>query len=67
MEARAELGINAWSGKDIDAAIKTFGNALPKIMQILQTYDLRFKGVDDTGTEETELTKEMIYKILYIK
>ncbi|MGZ5243786.1 MAG: DNA polymerase III subunit delta [Bacteroidia bacterium] len=66
-EAKAELGINAWSGKDIDAAVKTFGSALPKIMNILQTYDLRFKGVDDTGTDETELTKEMIYKILYIK
>lgn len=36
-----------------------------QVIALLQDYDLRSKGVNDTGSEEAALLKEMVYKILH--
>lgn len=37
-----------------------------KALQVLLNYDLRGKGVNDIGTDETELLKEMVFKLVYV-
>ncbi|MBK9733000.1 MAG: DNA polymerase III subunit delta [Chitinophagaceae bacterium] len=36
-----------------------------QVIALLQDYDLRSKGVNDTGSEEGALLKELVYKILH--
>lgn len=36
-----------------------------QVIALLQDYDLRSKGVNDTGSEEAALLKELVYKILH--
>ena len=60
-----DLGINEWFFKDYQKASATFPGKARYIMSLLQEYDLRFKGVNDTGSGEGELMKEMMYKIVY--
>jgi DNA polymerase-3 subunit delta len=36
-----------------------------QVMQLLHEYDLRSKGVNDTGSKEGALLKELVYKILH--
>jgi DNA polymerase-3 subunit delta len=60
------LGIMEWVAKDFQKTAQTYGRKLVEIMKLLQTYDLRFKGVNDTGTDGTELFKEMIFRIMYL-
>ncbi len=52
--------------KDYKLALKNY--PLGKVEQIishLMRYDLRSKGVDDTGTDDGELLKELVFKILH--
>lgn len=60
------LGVPDFFAKDYQRAVDNYKGKMKKIMQILQEYDLRSKGVNDVGTEEGELMKEMIFKILYV-
>ncbi|MDZ4839730.1 MAG: DNA polymerase III subunit delta [Bacteroidota bacterium] len=61
-----QLGINPWGKNEYLNAIKNYGHKLINIMQLIQEYDLRFKGVNDAGTEDSELTRELIYRIQYL-
>jgi DNA polymerase III subunit delta len=36
------------------------------VIELLLEYDLRSKGVNDTGTPQGELMEEMVYRILYV-
>jgi DNA polymerase-3 subunit delta len=60
------LGIMEWVSKDFQKAAQSYGRKLIEIMKLIQTYDLRFKGVNDTGTDGTELFKELIFRIVYL-
>ncbi len=60
-----DLGINDWFFKDYLKASAAFPGKAKYIMTMLQEYDLRFKGVNDTGTAEGDLMKELLYKIIY--
>ena len=63
-ESMKALGIMEWNQKEYSRAAQTYGPKLRNIMQMLLEYDLRFKGVNDTGTGEAELLREMVYKIV---
>ena len=67
VDALKDLGITGWNMKEYDAAHRAFGHNTDRIMQLLQDYDLRFKGVNDTGTAEGDLLKELILKIMLLR
>ncbi len=37
-----------------------------QIISLLRTYDMKSKGFGDPGTEDGDLLKEMVYKILHL-
>ncbi|MBI3232571.1 MAG: DNA polymerase III subunit delta [Bacteroidetes bacterium] len=60
------FGLNYYSTDDYMAALKNY--PVSKVQSILKTlldYDLKSKGVNDTGTHDGELYKEMLYKIIF--
>jgi DNA polymerase-3 subunit delta len=60
------LGINPYFIKDYSTAARNYSTAkLIEIVGILREYDLKAKGVENIGTPEGELYKEMIFKILH--
>ena len=64
--AARTLGVNPFFLKDyIDAAQNYPPGKIKQIISALREYDLRFKGFDNASTEEGELLKEMVYKILH--
>lgn len=66
-DAARELGVPPFFVKDYETAARTFSHAKTfDIISILRAYDLKSKGLDSTGnTEDGELMKEMIFKILH--
>lgn len=60
----SRFGIQPFALGEFQTAARTYQGKVEKVMSILQEYDLRSKGVNDTGTDSLELTKEMLFKIL---
>ncbi|HLP74384.1 MAG TPA: DNA polymerase III subunit delta [Bacteroidales bacterium] len=61
------LKIHPFFVKDYEASARLYNAArVIYIISLLRTYDARSKGFDDPGTEEGELLREMVYKILHI-
>jgi DNA polymerase III subunit delta len=61
----SELKVAPFLVKDITAAANKYPVAkLISIFSFLREYDLKSKGVDSSGTDDGELLKELIYKIL---
>lgn len=62
-----ELGVHSFFVKDYDLAAKTF--SLSKtffVIDLLRQYDLKAKGVDaSANTEDVDLLKELVFKILH--
>lgn len=60
------LGINPFFVNDYQEAGKNYqpGKVLD-IISILREYDLKAKGVDNQSADDSELYKEMLYKILH--
>jgi len=65
-ETLKSLGIMEWLSRDFQKAVQTFGRKLIDISRLIQEFDLRSKGVNDTGTESGELMKELVFRIVYI-
>ena len=64
--AASELGINPYFVSDYELAAKNYSVAkLMNVFNYLREYDMKSKGVDDSGTEDGELLKELTYKILH--
>jgi DNA polymerase-3 subunit delta len=62
---KERLGLNFYQAEDISTAMKHYSAAkVQLVMKVLLDYDLKGKGVDDTGTGDAELYKEMLYKII---
>lgn len=59
-----ELGIMPFLQGEYQKAIKNYHNKLEKVILVLEEFDLKSKGIGDNGTNPTELTKEMLFKIL---
>jgi DNA polymerase-3 subunit delta len=60
------LGLkNDWAMKDYSAAATHYSPArLENIIGLLNTYDLRAKGVDNINTDDEELFRELVLRIL---
>ena len=65
----ALLGINAFNRSAVEeyrTGSKNFTlQKVEDIFSLLHEYDLRSKGVNDIGTKEGALLKELVYKILH--
>lgn len=63
--ARA-LGVNPFFISDYTKAAANYKpDKLIRIISYLREYDLRSKGVDNVSTSETDLLKELVFKILH--
>ncbi len=61
----AQTGINAWFMKDFKASASIYGfEGVQAALLLMHHYNLRSVGVNDTGTEDASLLKEMIYKMM---
>lgn len=62
----AALKVNPFFVKDYTSAAQNFSlGKIAQVLSILRTYDLKSKGFENTGVEEGELLKEMIFKIIH--
>ena len=64
--AAAALAVNPFFLQDYQVAAGNY--SLPKlysVIAILREYDVKSKGVDNVSTNDGELMKEMVYKILH--
>lgn len=61
----AQTGINAWFMKDYKASATIYGfDGVQAALLLMHHYNLRSVGVNDIGTEDASLLKEMIYKMM---
>lgn len=61
----ATIGVNPFFVKDFILALKNYNfQEVEKVILLLHKYNLRSIGVNDTGTEDAALLKEMVYKII---
>ncbi len=66
MAVASELKINPYFVKDYQKASQSFSAwKTMYIISYIRETDARYKGIEDTGTEESELLKELIFKILH--
>jgi len=64
--AASALGVHPFVVKEFqDAARKLDFEKLTGIISILREYDMRGKGLNNESTTESELMREMLYKILH--
>ncbi len=60
------LKVNPFFVKDYEAAAARYNAARTiHIINLLRTYDLRSKGFEDPGTDQGDLLKELVFKILH--
>lgn len=64
--AARTLGVNPFFVQDYINAARNYSTAQVKsVISVLREFDLRSKGVDNSSADESELLKEMVYKILH--
>ena len=62
----SELKINPYFVKDYQKAAQSFGPwKTMNIISFIRETDARYKGIDNPSTEEGDLMKELIFKILH--
>jgi len=62
----ATLKVNPFFVKDYESAAKRYSAAkLVEIISLLRTYDMRSKGYQGSTTPASELTRELVFKILH--
>jgi len=63
----AVLKINPYFVKDYELAARKYNIAKTvQSITLLRTFDMRSKGYGDAGTDQGELLKELVYKILHL-
>jgi len=61
----ANIGVNAWFVKDYLLVARNYGyNGVEKALLLLHHYNLRSVGVNDTGSPDASLLKEMVAKMV---
>lgn len=61
----AEMGVNAWFVKDYLKAATVYSyQETERLLLLLSEYNLKSVGINDTGTEDASLMKEMVVKIM---
>lgn len=64
-EIAAALGVHPFFVKDYMAAARQYGvEGTEKAILLLHNYNLRSIGINDSGVEDGELMKELVYKIM---
>ncbi len=64
--AASVLSVNPYFVKDYVRAAENYSfRRLRSIIALLREYDLRLKGINNGSTEESELLRELVYKILH--
>jgi DNA polymerase-3 subunit delta len=64
--AASVLSVNPFFIKDYSIAAENYSfRRLRAIIGTLREYDLRLKGINNGSTEESELLRELVYKILH--
>jgi DNA polymerase III subunit delta len=64
--AASALGVNPYFVKDFAHAAQNYSfRQLRAVIGLLKEYDLRLKGINNGSTEEGDLLRELIYKILH--
>jgi DNA polymerase-3 subunit delta len=59
------IGVHPFFVKDYMAAARKFGpDGTERALLLLHQYNLRSIGINDSGTEDGELMKEMAYRML---
>jgi DNA polymerase-3 subunit delta len=59
------LGVNGWFAKDyVTASTRFSASEIEKILLLLYEYNLKSLGVNNAGTGDTELLKEMVVKMI---
>ena len=62
----SELRINPYFVKDYQKASQVFGAwKTMNIISFIRKTDARYKGIDNPSTDEGDLMKELIFKILH--
>ncbi|HRY97536.1 MAG TPA: DNA polymerase III subunit delta [Bacteroidales bacterium] len=60
------LSINPYFVKDYQQAAQRYSRArLEYIIQLLQSYDMKSKGLDNASADDGELTRELIFRIMH--
>jgi DNA polymerase-3 subunit delta len=63
----AKLGVSPYFVGDYEKAAKVYSlSTLQKIFHVLREYDLKSKGVGNATTDEEEIYKEFILKLMYV-
>jgi DNA polymerase-3 subunit delta len=61
----ANIGVNAWFVKDYMLVARNYGyDGVEKALLLLHHYNLRSVGVNDIGTSDASLLKEMVMKMV---
>ena len=61
----ANIGVNAWFVKDYLLVARNYGyNGVERALLLLHHYNLRSVGVNDTGSSDASLLKEMVVKMV---
>lgn len=61
----ANIGVNAWFVKDYLLVARNYGyNGVEKALLLLHHYNLRSVGINDTGSSDASLLKEMVGKLI---
>jgi DNA polymerase-3 subunit delta len=59
------IGVNAWFVKDYMLVARNYGyNGVERALLLLHHYNLRSVGVNDTGSSDASLLKEMVVKMV---
>lgn len=62
----AALKVNPFFVKDYESAAAKYNAAKTvQVIGLLRTYDLRSKGFEDPGTDQGDLLKELVFRILH--
>jgi DNA polymerase-3 subunit delta len=65
-EIAAALGVHPFFVKDYVNAARQYGlEGTEKAILLLHAYNLRSIGINDSGVEDGELMKELVYKMMY--
>ncbi|HNS17903.1 MAG TPA: DNA polymerase III subunit delta [Bacteroidales bacterium] len=64
--AAAALSVNPYFLQDYQTTARNYAPAqLARIISLLREYDLKSKGVENVSTDDGELLKELVFKILH--
>ncbi|HEY0272503.1 MAG TPA: DNA polymerase III subunit delta, partial [Chitinophaga sp.] len=65
-EMASALGVHPFFVKDYTAAARTYGpDGSERAILLLHAYNLRSIGINDSGVEDGELMKELLFKVMF--